>query len=122
LSYLAACRNLRYLDVRQDGRWGTYDEINRSNEKWASIPTLEAIAKLESLTVSDSGPCEQILMDLAGIFDLSTLRSLDFDVYVDILISYGIWRLAYSISSGFSSLWTLIWAGTPTFGLRTKAL
>ncbi|KAL3488827.1 hypothetical protein BJX62DRAFT_239663 [Aspergillus germanicus] len=81
LSYLAACRNLRYLDVRQDDRWGTYDEINRSNEKWASIPPPEAIAKLASLTVSDSGPYKQILMDLAGIFDLSTLRSLDFDVY-----------------------------------------
>ncbi|KAJ0421669.1 hypothetical protein BJY00DRAFT_282161 [Aspergillus carlsbadensis] len=81
LSYLAACHHLRHLEIRPDDRWGTYDEVNRSNERWASIPPPEAIANLESLRVSDSSPCEQILVDLASVFALSTLRSLDFDVY-----------------------------------------
>ncbi|KAL4993713.1 hypothetical protein BDV10DRAFT_189701 [Aspergillus recurvatus] len=80
-TYLAACRSLRHIDVCLDSRWGTSDEIKRANAKWATIPAPKALAKPESLSITGFGPHEHVLLDLAGIFDLSTLRSLDLDVW-----------------------------------------
>jgi hypothetical protein len=81
LHHLVACRNLRYLDIQLDSCWGTYDEIHRRNEEWPNNTPTEAVANLEALTISSSGPREKILLDLTNVFDLSILKSLDFEVY-----------------------------------------
>ncbi|KAL2848399.1 hypothetical protein BJY01DRAFT_159922 [Aspergillus pseudoustus] len=81
LHHLAACRKLRYLDIQPDSCWSTYNEICRRNEEWPNNTPTEAIANLEALTISSSGPREEILLGLTSVFDLSTLKSLDFEVF-----------------------------------------
>ncbi|KAL3478253.1 hypothetical protein BJX99DRAFT_256578 [Aspergillus californicus] len=79
---LAACRSLQHLDPSLDSRWGEYDEISQATDRWTAIPAPQARAPLQSLRISGQSPNESVLVDLAGIFDLSsTLRSLDIEVW-----------------------------------------
>ncbi|KAL4879240.1 hypothetical protein BJY04DRAFT_220357 [Aspergillus karnatakaensis] len=88
LLQLAACRSLKHLEVRLDGRWGDYDQVNQAKEKWtrfnASMMPSQAIkCTLHSLHVTGNATQEDVLLSLANVFDFSGIQSLDLQIWAN---------------------------------------